>query len=364
MPSVVSTRLHITLTGFGDVGQIYAAALQRQGLAPRIFHPTPTGSAEAAAEQLGLVIERDPSCAYSDCDLVLDVTPGSQALTVAHTAAALAPSDALFADLSTAAPAALRTAATYFEPNSYVDVAIMGAVSVHEHRTPLLASGADAARLHELLARFGFPVEVLPDSQPGDATALKLVRSILTEGMEAVVIECLLVAEALGLRQLLLSQIGDLDQTTLSELMAMFVRTHVPHASRRLQEVKAIEETLSGLGVPLIVTPAARRRFARSIATLGIGAQLPSGPKTASVFDRALPWMLDAERPVPSNDSPSVASSTDSLVGLERRRITSLVQPVDRHGLGVVVAVAFPADRRLDSSFCQPFGVPNGHVLA
>jgi len=292
--------LHVTLTGFGDVGQSYAAALKAQGIALVVFHPAPKAAALAAAERLGLAIETDPARAYAAaCDLVLNVAPGSQALAAAQLAAPLLRPDALFVDLSAAAPQALRNAATHFGPQSYVDVAIMGAVSIHGHRTPLVASGAGAQRLQQLLAPLGFAVQVLPDSRAGDATALKLVRSVLTKGMDAVVVECLLIAEALGLREALLAQMGDLDSSTLSELMAMFVRTHSPHAPRRLHEVQTIEDTLGDLGLPLIVTPAVRRRYARSIATLGAATPLPTQPEDGSLYDRALPWMLAAERRTP-----------------------------------------------------------------
>jgi 3-hydroxyisobutyrate dehydrogenase len=298
--------LQVTLAGFGEVGQAYAAALARQGQVLRIYHPAPKAQARDAASRLGLCIETDVARTFNECDLVLNVAPGANALSVALDAVSCLRPGAMFADLSSAAPAVLRAAAAHFDPRAYVDVAIMGAVSIHGHRTPLLASGAGAGRLRDLLTPLGFQMEVLADSQAGDATALKLVRSVLTKGMDAVIIECLLVAEALGLREPLLAQMGDLDRSTLSELMLMFVRTHAPHAVRRLHEVEAMEETLRGLGVPLIVTPAVRRRYERTIATLGTEARVPLEPENGSLYDRALPWMLEAERrTVFADDEPT-----------------------------------------------------------
>ena len=296
---------HITLTGFGEVGQAYAAALKAQGAVLRIFHPAPKPSALEAAARLGIGIDSDAAVAYGECDLVLNVAPGGQAFLAAKRAADHLRPAALFADLSSAAPEALRNAAALFQTGHYVDAAIMGAVSIHGHRTPLLASGTGAVRLQQMLQEFGFPVDVMPDSAPGDATALKLVRSILTKGLDAVVVECMLVAEALGLRKQLLAQMGDLDSTTLSELMEMFVRTHAPHALRRMHEVEAIEDTLRNLDIPLIVTAAVKQRYIRSIAVLGEGACVPSEPPGTSLFDRALPWMLAAERRVPYGATPA-----------------------------------------------------------
>ena len=286
----------VTLVGFGDVGQAYATALIQQGVPLRVFHPAPRASALAAAARLGLAIDSDAATACCGADLVLNVAPGPQALAIATALSPHLGPHALFADLSTASPQALREAAALFAPAAYVDAAILGAISIHGHRTPLLASGTGAARLRELLQPFGFVIDLMPDSLPGDATALKLVRSVLTKGMDGVVIECLLIAESLGLRQQLMPRLADLDASPLSELMAMFVRTHAPHALRRLHEMEAIEETLRGLDLPLIMIAATKQRYARSVDILGADARLPLEPVGGSVFDRAIPWMLAAER--------------------------------------------------------------------
>jgi len=305
--SCSKSALCILIVGFGDVGQAYAKALIAQGMVVHLYHPTPREQAVEAARRIGLEFHTVASAAFAACDLALNVAPGSQNLTVARAAASHMQPGALFADLSSAAPHDVRMAASLFAQVDFVDVAIMGAVSIHGHRTPLVASGDRAPRLQALLAPLGFSVQVLPDSLPGDATALKLVRSVLTKGMDGVIIECLLVAEALGLRQTLLSNIGDLDRSRLSELMAMFVRTHAPHAQRRLHEMEAVENTLQNLGVPLIVTPAIRRRYARTVEVLGPTAQLPEGAQGDALFDRVLPWMLQAER----RDSASPAPLPD-----------------------------------------------------
>lgn len=297
LPPTSAAPLRVTIAGLGEVGTAYARALMAQGLQPRLYHPAPREGARRQAAEYGLALHASAAEAFSDCDLVLNVAPGTQALAVAGAAAPhLKTAGALFADLSSGAPGDLRAAAELFDAAGYVDVAIMGAVSIHGHRTPLLASGAFANALVERLVPLGFVVEVLPDSQPGDATALKLVRSVLTKGMDGVITECLLVAQALGLRQTLLANIGDLDRSTLSELIAMFIRTHAPHAQRRLHEMEAVEATLQNLGIRLIITPAVRARYERTVQLLGPNAQLPDGATGDAMYDMVLPWMLQAER--------------------------------------------------------------------
>ena len=285
-----------TVAGFGEVGRAYVTGLRAEGIVATVFHPSPSPRTVEMARDAGVAIEQDPQTAYQACDLALNVGPGSEALGAARAAAPWVREGSLFCDLTSAAPKAIRSAAELFRPGAYVDGAILGAVSIHGHRTPVLASGAGAARLKSMLEPLGFSVDAMPASEPGDATTLKLVRSVLTKGMDGVILECLLVAEAVGLREALLARLGDLDRSSFSELMAMFVRTHAPHALRRLHEMEAAHEALQGLGVPLYMTEAVQRRYARTVATLGERPALPPESGSTDLYARIVPWMLEAEQ--------------------------------------------------------------------
>ena len=82
---------------------------------------------------------------------------------------------------------------------NFVDVAITGAVNLHGAKTPLLCAGEKAEDVAQIFKRLGTPIQVVGD-KPGDAAALKLLRSIFTKGLEALSVECLLTAEKRGLR--------------------------------------------------------------------------------------------------------------------------------------------------------------------
>jgi len=299
----MDTRTHVSrplalvaLAGLGEAGQQFARALLDQGIGVRVFHRCPGARTREAAADLGLPVDCDAATAFADADLVLSVVPGTVALDVARVAATALRPDSLFADLTSASPAAVRESAALFAPGAYVDGAIMGAVSIHGHHTPLIAAGPAAARLKALLSPFGFQIDSLQDSSIGDATSLKLLRSVFTKGMDAVVMECLLAAEAAGLRDALLRQMADLDRSTTGELIEMFVRTHVPTALRRLHEVDAVAGQLHALALQPVIIPAVRARYARTVALMGPDARNPPIPAGGDVFDAVLPWLLAAER--------------------------------------------------------------------
>ncbi len=133
--------------------------------------------------------------------------------------------------------------------------------------TPLLAAGPDAAAATAELAAIGAPVQVLPEAGPGDAAALKLLRSILTKGIEALGVDCLAAAEALGVREQLPVVLADIDIGGLTPFVEAVVGTHPLHAERRRHEVHRAGQQLAALGRPSALVDAVEARFAATVAT-------------------------------------------------------------------------------------------------
>lgn len=313
LPNAAPLKLPVVaLAGFGEVGQIYASALLAQGVSVRVYHPAASALTRQAAQQKGLSIDSDALTVFSQVDLVLSLAPGAAALGVAKAAFDVMKPGALFADFTSASPVVIREAAALFAPDAYVDVAIMGALSIHGHHTPLLAAGQGAARLDARLRPLGFEIECMPGSASGDATALKLLRSVFTKGMDAVVIECLLAAEAAGLRPQLLQQMADMDRIPMRETIEMYVRTHAASAPRRLHEMEAVHSQLDDLGIHPLVTVAVIERYRRTVAMIGPAARNPLPPARGNIYDAVLPWLLAAERaamgPTRADDTSPITS--------------------------------------------------------
>src|SRR5581483_2363083 len=101
----------------------------------------------------------------------------------------------LAADL--AAAALKREVAGVVGGERFADVALLGAVPARGLRTPALASGEGARGFAEALEPLGMPIDVVSEL-PGDAAALKLLRSVFTKGVAAAAIESVRAAEAAG----------------------------------------------------------------------------------------------------------------------------------------------------------------------
>jgi 3-hydroxyisobutyrate dehydrogenase-like beta-hydroxyacid dehydrogenase len=200
---------------------------------------------------------------------------------------------AILADLTAADPPHVIAAAEMLGETraQFVDVAIMGAVSLHGVRTPLLASGEMATDFAETMNALGFSVSAREGSAVGDASRLKLLRSLFAKGLDALVMESMLAAEALGLRGDLIELLSDFDQRPLRDHIDMYLRTHPPHAGRRLVEMELAEVQLKLLGLKSFTTRATIDRYRHTTDLLGQASALPPAEGPA-----ALQWLLAAER--------------------------------------------------------------------
>lgn len=230
----------VALLGLGEAGSMLARDLVAAGADVRGFDPV-------ADDVPGMVRAADAAEAVAGSGVVLSVNSASVALGAATAALPALGADAVYADLNTAAPGLKREVAAVVEgPGArFADVALLGPVPARGLETPSLASGAGAAAFAETFRPLGMPVEVVSEV-PGDAAALKLLRSVFMKGLAASAIESLDAAEAAGNREWLEAQIADVIGERLLERLVEGSRRH---AARRTDEMEAACELLEELGI-------------------------------------------------------------------------------------------------------------------
>jgi 3-hydroxyisobutyrate dehydrogenase len=282
--------MKIAIIGLGEVGRCYAKALHANSYELGLCVARPTLSATDLASSWGLPLHTDISAWLADCDWVLSCVTGAHALGVVEQCLANARPGATLCDMTTASPDVKRTSAKLAVDRSvrYVDVAIMGAVSLSMEKTPLLAAGAGAPEFAELMAKAQCKVRVIEGGAAGDAMALKILRSVFTKGMEALSVELLMAAQAQGVREKLYEQLRDIDETPLRTFIDMLVRTHIVHARRRAHEVHDAAAELAKHGLPSLVLPGVEQRFAKTIQSLERQAPAQAEP----TIEEALAWLL------------------------------------------------------------------------
>lgn len=285
--------MRIAIVGLGEVGRTYAEALAQGGLHQIAMNDSkPSKAAEDLARQLGTSIHSGPGPWLRDVDRVWICVTGDVAPQVAAAIAPFLSPDTVVVDLTTASPQDKREVDAAYKNAGlrYVDAVIMGAIGLTGVKTAILGAGTFAETALRELGELGAPVRSLPEGTAGDAAALKLLRTVLTKGLEALGVECLVAAEQQGVRAELYNVLSDIDSAGLTHFLNAVVRTHVLHAERRGHEIQRAEAQLAQFGLPSLLMGASADRFA--VTTKALAEQPPSAG-TADHIDTAVTWLLE-----------------------------------------------------------------------
>ena len=288
--------MKIAIVGCGEVGRAYAAARAAAGYEVVLIDPSPGAAAIAMSDQLGVAIHISPAGIVGDVDRVWICVAGDAVLSVCDSLIGELPAGAVVVDLTTASPHDKRACEAILAAAEidYADVVIMGSVGVTGARTALLGAGPHAALVGIDFSELGAPVRILQDSRTGDAATVKLLRTILTKGLETLAVECLIAAESQGLRRDLYDVLGDVDASGFVKFLEMLVTSHVQHAARRLHEVQRAQAQLVDMGCRSVVLPGSEDRFELTAKALERrGADLHD----TGDIDAVVSWLTQTARP-------------------------------------------------------------------
>src|SRR3546814_6504392 len=107
---------------------------------------------------------------------------------------------AIWCDMNSVAPQTKAAASKVVEQNGgrYVDVAVLAPVHPAHMAVPLLLSGPAAHAARAELAACGFTNKRVVGNEVGKASAIKMIRSVMVKGIEALTDEMMAAAHAAG----------------------------------------------------------------------------------------------------------------------------------------------------------------------
>jgi 3-hydroxyisobutyrate dehydrogenase-like beta-hydroxyacid dehydrogenase len=289
--------------GFGEAGSTIAGGLRSAG-ASRLFAydiqtdaPVVGPRIQQRARDADTQLVSSPSDLSAASDVLLSTVTSSAALGAANQTAPHLTAGHLYADLNSVSPAlkqqidAVVTAAGA----RFVEVAVMAPVQPYGHRVPMLLAGPAAGAFAKTMAPFGMRLQLLsPSAKIGSAAAVKMCRSIVVKGLEALMVECVLGATRFEADELVFASLNEsfpgIDWKKLADYMTGRV---VVHGERRAREMEEVAETLRAIGVEPIMAEATARRQ-DSMARLQLASRFgPEGPQTY----RAMIDLLESLKP-------------------------------------------------------------------
>jgi protocatechuate 4,5-dioxygenase alpha subunit len=192
------------------------------------------------------------AAALAEAGIVFSLVTADQALAAARQAAAGIAPGALYLDGNSCAPGTKRLAAAAIGQagGRYVDVAIMAPVHPALHRVPLLLSGPHAEAALPALEALGMNASLF-SGDVGSASAVKMVRSVMMKGLEALVAECVLAGRRAGVDAAVLDSLeASFPGFRWKERAAYMLERVTTHGLRRAAEMREVALSVQELGLP------------------------------------------------------------------------------------------------------------------
>ena len=259
----------IALIGFGEVGGIFGSDFAAAGLRVSIFdillNEEPARSEMLAKAKNAKVHACDTlQGALQSADLIISAVTASSAAAVAVSAAPFLRAGQIYLDINSVSPdTKLEIARTLSEsPAAFVEAAVMAAVSPQRLKVPMLLGGAHAATAAERLRAIGMNVKPISD-RIGVASAIKMCRSIIIKGLEAITVESMFTARRYGAEKQVLDSLAATypDMGWNGALPDYLISRVAEHGKRRAAEMREAAQAMADAGLePLTALATAQRQ--------------------------------------------------------------------------------------------------------
>lgn len=281
----------IALVGFGEAGGILGHDLAACGLEVStydiLFDSRDARDAMLAKARVSKVRAGENFVdATRGAHLVISAVTASSALGVAKNAARSLTAGQTFLDINSVSPGSKQRMAEHFakSPAHFVEAAVMAAVPPQRLKVPMLLGGAHAGELATRLRAIGLVASIASD-RVGVASAVKMCRSVVIKGLEAIATESMLAARRYGAEDAVLKSLAATFPSMgwHGKLPDYLISRVAEHGKRRAAEMREAAQALRDVGVdPLMAEATAERQDA---LVREIAAQIPGAR-----VDKSFSW--------------------------------------------------------------------------
>ena len=287
------SSVKIGFIGFGEVASIFSKEMSNKGAEIRIFDVliSQKGGLEIIKKrflndniQINSLEE-----VITKSDYIISTVPSQFAKNVAKECAEHLKPNKVYIDLNSTSPFVKIKVSKIIHSSKadFVEGAILGAVGITGSKTRILTTGKKGKKVAEIFNKLGLNVSYY-SPEVGKASMFKMLRSIFSKGLEALILECLIAGGKAGIEKDLWDDITDfMSKKPFDQIAANWIQTHVTAHERRYYEIVQIVETMKKIGVEPIVTSGTEAFFKRSLS-LGLKEAFPEKPGS---FEKVIDFM-------------------------------------------------------------------------
>jgi 3-hydroxyisobutyrate dehydrogenase-like beta-hydroxyacid dehydrogenase len=264
----------ISFIGFGEAGQAIASGLREGGIeqiaAWDILFPESSGAKlKDAAGKAGVRVAKSAADAVAETDMVIAAVTAASSLEAARSVEPHLKNNPYYLDINSVSPGRKQDTEKLLGSKArYVDIAVIAPIHPLRHKTPLLTAGPHADAVGPLLDELEMKFSIVPGGT-GKAAAIKMIRSVMIKGLEALTLECFLAASRADLLEEVTKSLKNnyptLDWTQIADYN---IERMASHGERRAAEMEESAVTLRELGLePLMVESTVKRQ--REMGAIG-----------------------------------------------------------------------------------------------
>ena len=261
---------NIGLIGYGEVGKIFCAGLKpKPGIESvsawdlKFTNPSLQKKELAHAADAGVAACMSMQSLCAQAEWLISAVTASNTLAVAQEAAKFITPGTLFLDLNSASPGTKQQASKAIEAagGHYVEAGVMTSIAPYGIRVPMLLGGPQANALATRLHGWGMDAKAVSEKL-GVASAIKMCRSVMIKGLEALVIESYATARAYGVEDHVLPTLAEtFPAIDWDKQGAYFFSRVVQHGQRRAEEMREAANTVREAGFePLMASAIADKQ--------------------------------------------------------------------------------------------------------
>ncbi len=248
---------NICFVGFGEAGEALSGGFRPQSpVAWDLKLLTDTFTCRERIQRAGFQPASSLEDALEGIDWVISLVTADQAGIVCEQVCSSARSKFSYLEMNSCSPGTKRSNAKMVANAGGVlaDVAIMSPVNPSRLETPLLVSGPSADDCVNFLNYFGYNASFCgPDV--GQASAMKMTRSIMIKGVEALSAECFLTAQRLGIQpEIVASLTKSFDGLDWLTRGGYNLERMSRHGIRRAAEMREVVATIQETGLSADMT--------------------------------------------------------------------------------------------------------------
>jgi 3-hydroxyisobutyrate dehydrogenase-like beta-hydroxyacid dehydrogenase len=257
----------ISFIGFGEAGQAIAAGLRETGVEHMsawdiLFLQSAGEKLRQAAQAIDVRCAQSAADAVREADMIVSAVTAASSVAAAQSVGSHLTGAPYFLDINSVSPGRKQeTAKVLGRTARYIDVAVIAPIHPARHQTQMLLAGPDAQAVAPTLTSLGMRVSVA-GSETGAAAAIKMVRSVMIKGIEALTLECFLAASRAGvIDEVATSMKNNYPGLDWAKIVPYNLERMANHGERRAAEMEEVVDTLRELGVePLMATATVKRQ--------------------------------------------------------------------------------------------------------